>query len=81
MNKAAILVGLILAAGTIALGVYAWVSFRGVEMSAAGYIAMVLGAIGTVALGAVLVGLLLYSNRAGFDDQAGSIGEEEKPPK
>jgi hypothetical protein len=55
----------------LGLGVYAawraWISAGGAEMSGHGVVAMVLGAIFTLALTGALVGLLLYSRRHGYD--------------
>jgi hypothetical protein len=44
-----------------------WNAVGGTEMSGHGVVAMVLGAIFTIGLTGVLVGLLLYSNRHGYD--------------
>ena len=60
-----------LLAALVAIGVYAWVSLSDGQMSANGYIALVLGSLGTIALAGGLMGLLVYSNRSGYDDQAG----------
>lgn len=68
--------GLLAIAALLALGVYTWQSMGEVEMDASGYIALVLGVIGTVALGGGLMALLFYSHRHGYDDAAG--GREEK---
>jgi hypothetical protein len=65
-----IVVCLVLVVALAAIGVYAWVSLGDGEMSASGYAALVLGALGTVALAGGLMGLLVYSNRAGYDDAA-----------
>jgi hypothetical protein len=60
-----------LLAALVAIGVYAWVSLSDGQMSANGYIALVLGSLGTIVVAGGLMGLLVYSNRAGYDDQAG----------
>ncbi len=70
--------GLLAIAALLALGVYTWEALGDVEMDATGYIALVLGVIGTVALGGGLMTLLFYSQRHGYDDAAG--GKEEKDP-
>ena len=44
-----------------------WNAVAGTEMGRHGVVAMVLGAIFTIGLAGVLVGLLLYSNRRGYD--------------
>jgi formate hydrogenlyase subunit 3/multisubunit Na+/H+ antiporter MnhD subunit len=43
---------------------------RGQEMSTAGYVAMVLGIIVTLALGTGLMALVFYSNREGHDQDS-----------
>ncbi len=68
--------GLVAVAALLALGVYTWQSLGEVEMDATGYIALVLGVLGTVALGGGLMALLFYSHRHGYDDAAG--GKPEK---
>lgn len=67
--------GLIAIVALVALGIYTWQSLGDVEMDSNGYIALVLGVIGTVALGGGLMTLLFYSNRHGYDDAAG--GKED----
>lgn len=64
-------VGIASIAALLALGVYTWQSLGTVEMSANGYLALVLGVIGTVALGGGLMTLLFYSHRHGYDEAAG----------
>lgn len=61
------------ALGIAAMGVawQAWTAMADVQIGVAGTIAMVLGAIGALALGGVLMALLFISNRRGFDDQVG----------
>ena len=49
-----------------------------VEMSTNGYIALVLGTIGTLALGGGLMTLLFYSQRHGYDDAAASSTPEDE---
>jgi hypothetical protein len=70
-RTALIVVCLMLVAALVAIGVYAWVSLGDGEMSANGYVALVLGVLGTVALAGGLMGLLVYSQRSGYDDAAG----------
>jgi hypothetical protein len=67
---------LLVVAALLALGVYTWQSLGDVEMDANGYLALVLGVVGTVALGVGLMALLFYSNRHGYDDAAG--GKKDK---
>ena len=68
---------LLIVVALLALGVYTWTSLGPVEMSTNGYIALVLGAIGTVALGVGLMVLLFYSNRRGYDDAAAGKRKED----
>jgi len=62
----------------VAIGVYAWMSLGDGEMSANGYVALALGALGTVVLAGGLMGLLVYCQRCGYDQVVGGDGE---PPK
>jgi len=73
-RRALIALCLGLVAALVAIGVYAWVALGDGEMSVNGYIALILGSLGTVALAAVLMGLLVYSERSGHDDAAGGGG-------
>ena len=61
------------ALGIAAMGVawQAWTAMADVQIGFPGILAMVLGALGALALGAVLMALLFISNRRGFDDRAG----------
>ena len=82
MSKLGILVAAVLAASAMAVGYSAWKSLADVEMSVSGYVAMVLGALVSVAVGGGLMALLFWSNRKGFDDRAGARPnyEEHKLP-
>ena len=53
----------------VAVITYEWEAIGAVSISTAGYIALLAGGIVTFAVGAVLMFLIFYSNRAGFDDQ------------
>ncbi|HZB93869.1 MAG TPA: hypothetical protein VE397_20640 [Stellaceae bacterium] len=55
----------------VAVGVYTWRSLGPVEMGANGYVAMILGVIGTVGLGVGLMALVFFSHRTGYDDEVG----------
>jgi hypothetical protein len=74
-------VGIVSVAALLALGVYTWRSLGVVEMSDNGYIALVLGVIGTLALGGGLMTLVFYSQRHGYDDAAsgGNDTPEDEP--
>jgi hypothetical protein len=81
MDKLGVMVASVLSLSVIAVGVYAWMSLGDVAMSAAGYIALGLGVVATVAVGVGLMALVFYSNRQGFDDRAGArpLDEEHQP--
>lgn len=74
MNRQTLILAVV--GGTIVLalvviGVYAWLSLGDTGMTASGYLAVFLGALGTVALGGGLMALLFYSHRYGYDERAG----------
>jgi hypothetical protein len=73
----AVLAGAIVLA-LVLVGVYAWIILGDTGMTASGYLAVFLGALGTVALGGGLMALLFYSHRAGYDERAGSPPIERK---
>jgi hypothetical protein len=77
-RTALILVCMALVAALAAIGVYAWVTLGDGEMSASGYVALALGSLGTVVLAGILMGLLVYSERSGYDDAAG--GDSGRTP-
>ena len=62
----------------IAIGIYAWQSLGASALTAQGYIALVLGTIGTVGLGVGLMVLVFYSHRYGYDER---IGRGDEPPE
>jgi hypothetical protein len=68
----------ILALSLVAIGVYAWQTLGASELTVHGYIALVLGIIGTIGLGVGLMVLVFYSNRYGYDERVGGGGE---PPE
>jgi hypothetical protein len=53
------------------VAVYGWLSLRDSAMSTIAVIALGGGVLATLALGIGLMSLLFYSNREGFDDEAG----------
>jgi peptidoglycan biosynthesis protein MviN/MurJ (putative lipid II flippase) len=71
MSKLAFVVAAALAIAAMAVAWSAWRSMADVEVGTAGMIAMVLGAVATLALAGALMALLFISNRRGFDDRAG----------
>ena len=79
MNKLAIVVASMLSLSVVAVGVYTWISLGDVAMTTSGYVALALGAVVTAAVGIVLMVLLFYSSRKGFDDRAaGATRPEER---
>ena len=66
----AIAVGVV--AVVIALVVAMWAQLGDVEISAGGWVAMVLGALVALALGIGLMALVFISSRRGFDEPGGS---------
>lgn len=77
MSKIGAVVAAVLSLSAMAVGVYAWIAMGNVIMTTTGYVALVLGGVATLALGAGLMGLVFYSNRKGFDDIAGAPPRRE----
>ena len=71
MTKLGYVVAAVLAIAAMGVAWQAWTAMADVQIGVAGTIAMILGAVGTVALGGVLLALLFISNRRGFDEQVG----------
>jgi hypothetical protein len=71
--KTALVIGVLAAllVGAIVIGVMGW-NLDGTEVAISwhGLLAIVLGALGTLALGGGLMFLVFYSNRRGYDDQS-----------
>jgi len=57
-------------------------SLGAVDMTPAGYVALILGGLGTLGLGIGLMALVFYSHRKGFDDRAGAapLSDRHDPP-
>lgn len=66
---AAFVVGVSIA-GYLLVGAYAFTWAGQADMSVHGVIALILGGVGTLALTGLLIALVFYSNRAGYDDRA-----------
>lgn len=79
MSKLGIVVAALLSAAAMAIAYSAWRSLADVEMSTAGYVAMILGGLATLAVGIGLMALLFWSNRKGFDERAGARPELQRP--
>jgi hypothetical protein len=69
MTKLIVAIAVVLALAVTGALAYTWASLSDVSMSVAGYIALIAGSLLTLAVGAGLMFLMYYSNRAGFDDQ------------
>jgi hypothetical protein len=67
--RTALVIGILIILLGLAVGwaIYAWLSLGTVEMSAHGYIAMVLGIVVSLAVGVSLMSLMFYSSRHGYD--------------
>lgn len=78
MNKLGIAVASGLGLAILAVAIFAWHSMEDTALSTNGIVALTLGIVATIALGVVLVGLMLYSNRRGYDDRA---GRDQGPPR
>jgi hypothetical protein len=71
MSKLGYLVAALLAIAAMGVAWQAWTAMADVQIGISGVIAMILGAVGTVALAGGLMALLFISHRRGFDEQAG----------
>lgn len=78
MSKLGLFVAALLSAAVMAVAYSAWRSLADVALGTSGYVAMVLGALATLAVGAGLMGLVFWSNRKGFDERAGARPEFER---
>jgi hypothetical protein len=84
MSKWGLIVATVLAASVMAVGFSAWRSLADVDISGSGIVAMVLGGVATLGLGVGLMALVFWSNRKGFDDEAGAPqgpARERKTPE
>jgi hypothetical protein len=83
MSKLGAAIAGLLAMSVIGVAVYLWLSLGSVDMGVAGWLSLIGGGLATFGLGAGLMALLFYSNRAGFDERAGGIvprSKDEPPP-
>jgi hypothetical protein len=62
---------LALLAGSLWFAASAWMALEGPAMPAEGYIALGFGILFSLVVGCGLMALMFYSNRHGYDDQAG----------
>ena len=65
-SYAIIAVLLVLLVGTIVLAYFGWSSAAGTDVSLAGYVAMAIGVLVSIAVGSGLMALVFYSSRAGM---------------
>ncbi|MDA9493879.1 hypothetical protein XI08_33420 [Bradyrhizobium sp. CCBAU 11361] len=71
---------LILLVGAAVLSYLGWTSAAGTDVPASGYVALVLGVIVSLAVGFGLMGLVFYSSRAGYDEPARLVKEDDASP-
>ncbi|MDE2166510.1 MAG: hypothetical protein KGJ66_09260 [Alphaproteobacteria bacterium] len=81
MSKLGIAVAAVLALAAASVAIWAWISLGAVQMSASGYIALVLGGVATLGLAGGLIALLFYSHNKGFDDAAGGRRIDDDKPR
>lgn len=83
MDRQRLLLAVVAAAivlSLVVIGIYAWIALGETGMTASGYLAVFLGALGTIGLGGGLMALLFYSHRHGYDERAGgSPLQRDKP--
>ena len=77
MSKLGYVVAAALAIAAMGVAWQAWTAMADVQIGVAGFLAMIFGAVGALALGGVLMALLFISNRRGFDDEAGGQAKTE----
>jgi peptidoglycan biosynthesis protein MviN/MurJ (putative lipid II flippase) len=78
MSKLGYVVAAALAIAAMGVAWQAWRAMADVEIGTAGIIAMILGALGALALGGALMALLFISNRRGFDEGVGGASPPER---
>jgi len=76
-----VLLGLLIAA--MALAVRSFTSVEGPPMPEVGYVAMTIGIVLSLLVGIVLMALLFYSSRHGYDERASEtpIGDDDHEPQ
>jgi hypothetical protein len=67
--------------GTIVVSYLGWTSAAGTDVPASGYIALALGVIFSLAVGFGLMALVFYSSRAGYDEPARLVQEDDESSK
>jgi hypothetical protein len=79
MRPAVLLAGVLgaLLLATAAFSLWVWDQLGDTEIGVHGYVALVLGALATLAVGGGLMALVFYSSRHGYDDRAGGDPESD----
>ena len=72
---------LIMLIGTVVISYLGWTSAAGTDVPASGYIALALGVIFSLAVGFGLMALVFYSSRAGYDEPARLVQEDDESSK
>ena len=70
----AVVIAIVALFAVSAIAVLLWSSIGDSEMGAAGWIAMTIGVLATLALGVGLMALVFISSRRGYDDPGRSAG-------
>jgi hypothetical protein len=68
---------LTLFAGSTVLSYVGWTSAAGTDVPASGYVALALGVIASLAVGFGLMALVFYSSRAGYDEPARLVQNDD----
>ena len=63
---------------TIGWAIWGWQQTAGTAMGFHGWLAMILGIVFTVIVGCGLMGLMFYSSRYGYDDEAHDLSDKNK---
>jgi multisubunit Na+/H+ antiporter MnhB subunit len=80
-QRALVILGAAIILALVAIGIYTWRSLGPTQMDANGYIALILGVLGTVGLGVGLMALLFFSHRYGYDDEVGGRAGPPRDPR
>jgi len=65
--------------GTVFVSYLGWTSAAGADVPASGYIALVIGVTCSLAVGFGLMALVFYSSRAGYDEPARLVQNDDAP--
>lgn len=65
--------------GATVLAYLGWTDAAGTDVPAAGYAALALGVVASLAVGFGLMALVFYSSRAGYDEPARLVRKDEEP--